>query len=118
MARAPTTLDSFNAVAEPRRRRVLETLTESERSVNEIVGLLGLPQPVVSKHLSVLKEVGLVSARQEGRQRVYRLHAEMIKPIHDWARTFERFWDHQLQQIKERAEQKAKEQPFFKENQP
>jgi len=117
MARAPTTLDSFNAVAEPRRRQVLETLTAGERPVNEIVEMLGLPQPMVSKHLSVLKEVGLVSVRREGRQRVYRLHADKIKPIHDWAKTFERFWDHQINRIKVRSEQKAKEQSFLKENQ-
>lgn len=117
MARAPTTLDPFNAVAEPRRRQVLDTLTLGERPVNEIVGLLGLPQPVVSKHLSVLKEVGLVSVRRDGRQRVYRLHADKIKPIHDWAKTFERFWNHQLTEIKARAEQKAKE-ISSKENSP
>ena len=111
MARAPTTLDPFNAVAEPKRRRVLELLAEGDEfPVNDIVGSLGWPQPMVSKHLGVLKEVGLVSVREDGRQRFYRINGEVMKPIHDWAKTFERFWTHQLDRIKQRAERKAKEQ--------
>ncbi len=96
MARAPTTLDPFNAVAEPKRRRVLETLADKELPVNDIVGLLGWPQPVVSKHLGVLKQVGLVSVRQDGRQRLYRLQGEQLKPIHDWVTNFEQFWGERL----------------------
>ena len=109
MARAPTTLDPFNAVAEPKRRRVLETLAAGEMPVNDIVHSLRWPQPMVSKHLGVLKEVGLVSVREDGRQRFYRINGEVMKPIYDWARTFECFWSHQLDRIKERAERKAKE---------
>src|SRR5580765_7185648 len=109
MPRAPTTLDPFNAVAEPKRRRVLETLADGEMPVNDIVGRLGWPQPMVSKHLGVLKEVGLVSARRDGRQRLYRVNGEKLKTIYDWARTFERFWAHQLLRIKERAEKKHQE---------
>ena len=106
MARAPTTLDPFNAVAEPKRRRVLELLAEGERPVNEIVVTLGWPQPMVSKHLGVLKEVGLVSVRRDGRQRLYQVNGEKLKTIPDWAKMFERFWAHQLLRIKERAERK------------
>src|SRR6476659_5302097 len=110
MPRAATTLDAFNAVAEPKRRRVLETLAGAqEMPVNDIVGRLGWPQPMVSKHLGVLKEVGLVSARRDGRQRFYRVNGEKLKTIYDWARTFERFWAHQLLRIKERAEKKHQE---------
>ena len=115
MPRAPTTLDPFNAVAEPRRRRVLETLAGGELAVNDIVGRLGWPQPSVSKHLGVLKEVGLVTVRREGRQRLYSVDARQLKPIHDWVSTFERFWARQLDRIKERAERKASEKPT-KEN--
>jgi DNA-binding transcriptional ArsR family regulator len=111
MARAATTLDSFNAIAEPRRRQVLDMLALGERPVNDMVALLGWPQPQVSKHLGVLRKVGLVQVRQEGRQRVYRLNGEPLKPIHDWVATYERFWRHQLVRVKERAEQKAKSHP-------
>ena len=110
MARAATTLDPFNAVAEPKRRRVLEALAGGEMPVGDLVGRLGWPQPMVSKHLGVLKEVGLVTARRDGRQRLYRVNGEPLKAIHDWAKTFEKFWAHQLLRIKERAERKAKEQ--------
>jgi DNA-binding transcriptional ArsR family regulator len=110
MARSPTTLDPFSAVAEPKRRRVLEALARGEMPVNGIVGRLGWPQPMVSKHLSVLKEVGLVKMRQQGRQRLYSVDGEQLKPIFDWARTFERFWDEQLDRIKQRAERKARGQ--------
>jgi DNA-binding transcriptional ArsR family regulator len=109
MARSPTTSDAFNAVAEPRRRQILDLLIPGERPVNDMVALLGLTQPQVSKHLRVLREVGLVSVRGAGQQRLYKLNAERLKAIHDWVRTFEPFWDHQLARIKERAERKANE---------
>ena len=92
MARTPTTFDPFNAVAEPKRRKVLEVLGTQELSVNEIVERLGWNQPMVSKHLGVLKEVGLVSERRVGRQRLYRVNAEQLKPIYDWVAPFERYW--------------------------
>ena len=110
MPRAATTLDPFNAVAEPKRRRVLEALASREMPVNDLVASLGWPQPMVSKHLGVLKQVGLVSMRRDGRQRLYKLDADKLKPIHDWAKTFERFWDQQLRQIKEKAERKSRGQ--------
>ena len=92
MARTPTTFDPFNAVAEPKRRKVLEVLGTQELSVNEIVERLGWNQPMVSKHLGVLKEVGLVSERRVGRQRLYRVNAERLKPIYEWVAPFERYW--------------------------
>jgi DNA-binding transcriptional ArsR family regulator len=110
MARAPTISDAFNAVAEPRRRQILDFLILGDRPVNEMVASLGLAQPQVSKHLRVLREVGLVSVRGSGQRRLYRLNAERLKAIHDWVRTFEPFWDHQLDRIRERAERKANEQ--------
>jgi DNA-binding transcriptional ArsR family regulator len=108
MPRAATTLDPFNAVAEPKRRQMLETLAHGEMPVSDLVGRLGWPQPMVSKHLSVLKEVGLVTARRDGRQRLYQVNGEKLKTIHDWAKMFERFWAHQLLRIKEQAERKHK----------
>jgi DNA-binding transcriptional ArsR family regulator len=107
--RAATTLDSFTAIAEPRRRQVLELLALGGKPVNDMVALLGWPQPQVSKHLGVLREVGLVNVRRQGRQRVYTLNGENLKPVHEWVKTFERFWKHQLDRVKERAESKAKE---------
>ena len=89
MARAATTTDAFNAVAEPRRRQILDLLAEGERPVNDLVERLGLAQPQVSKHLRVLREVGLVDVRDEGRRRFYRLNGEPLKPIHDWVGAFE-----------------------------
>jgi DNA-binding transcriptional ArsR family regulator len=106
MARAATTSDAFNAVAEPRRRDILNYLALQERSVGEIVDSLGLEQPSVSKHLRVLRDVGLVHARRDGRQILYRINAEAIRPLHEWTSTFERFWRHQLLRVKERAEAK------------
>jgi DNA-binding transcriptional ArsR family regulator len=106
--RAATTLDPFNAVAEPKRRRVLETLASGESSVNDLVATLRWPQPMVSKHLGVLKEVGLVQMRQLGRQRLYRIDGSKLKTIYDWAKTFDRFWEHQLLRIKDRAERNAR----------
>ena len=104
MSRAPTTADAFNAVAEPRRREILNFLALQERPVGEIVESLGLEQPSVSKHLRVLKEVGLVRARRDGRRMLYRTNADAIRPLHEWTETFARFWHHQLSRVKERAE--------------
>lgn len=104
MARAATTSDAFNAVAEPRRRDILNFLVLQERPVTEIVLALGMEQPSVSKHLSVLKDVGLVAARREGRKMLYRVNADAIRPLHEWTSTFEKFWKHQLLRVKERAE--------------
>jgi DNA-binding transcriptional ArsR family regulator len=106
MARAATTSDAFNAVAEPRRRDILNYLALRERPVGDIAATLGLEQPSVSKHLRVLRDVGLVHMRRNGRQKLYRTNAEAIKPLHEWASTFERYWQHQLNRIKERAESK------------
>jgi DNA-binding transcriptional ArsR family regulator len=92
MARAATTADAFNAVAEPRRRQILDALAGGERPVNDLVRLLGLAQPQVSKHLRVLREVGAVEVRDEGRQRLYRLNGRALKPIHDWVKNYERSW--------------------------
>ena len=108
MARAATTSDAFNAVAEPRRRGILNYLAMGESSVTEIVDAMEMEQPSVSKHLKVLKGVGLVRARREGRQMLYQVNADAIRPLHEWASTFERLWQHQLLKLKERAEQKMK----------
>lgn len=108
MPRAATTSDAFNAVAEPRRRAILSYLARQERSVGDIVTAMALEQPSVSKHLRVLRDVGLVRSRRRGRQMFYRTNAEAIRPLHEWAGTFERLWQNQLNRIKERAE--AKEQ--------
>jgi DNA-binding transcriptional ArsR family regulator len=110
MARAATTSDPFNAVAEPRRRQILTFLAGDERQVGEIVVAIGLDQPSVSKHLGVLRRVGLVRERRNGRHRLYRTNADALKPMHDWTETFERFWKHQLDRVKERAEERAKSQ--------
>src|SRR5258707_13797568 len=107
MARAATTSDAFNAVAEPRRRAILNYLATQERPVGEIVDSLGLEQPSVSKHLRVLLEVGLVNVRPDGRRMLYRTNAEAIRPLHEWTSMFERFWRHQLSRVKERAERKS-----------
>jgi DNA-binding transcriptional ArsR family regulator len=107
MARAATTSDAFNAVAEPRRREILNYLALQERPVGEIVDALEMEQPSVSKHLRVLRDVGLVHARREGRQIFYRTNAEAIRPLHEWTGTFERYWRHQLIRVKERAEEKS-----------
>src|SRR5438477_12603896 len=111
MARAPTTLDAFSAIAEPKRREVLSALAfgGGELPVNAVVESLGWPQPQVSKHLAVLREVGLVSVQRRGRERIYTVNGDHLKPIHDWTRTFERFWQHQLDRIKTAAEAKAKD---------
>src|SRR6266851_1590388 len=111
MARAATTADAFNAVAEPRRRQILDVLADGERPVNDLVALLGLAQPLVSKHLRVLREVGLVEVRDEGRQRMYRLNGHPLKPIHDWVKNYEQTWnerfdalDDVMEELKEKEE--------------
>jgi len=108
MARAATTSDPFNAVAEPRRREILEHLAAAELPVGDLVVRMALEQPSVSKHLKVLREVGLVRVRRNGRHMMYRINAEAIRPLHEWTKTFERLWSHQLLRIKERAEDKEK----------
>ena len=107
MPRAATTTDAFNAVAEPRRRDILNYIAMQERSVSEIVDALALEQPSVSKHLKVLKDVGLVNVRREGRQMFYRVNAMAIRPLWEWTTTFERMWRHQLLKVKEIAEKKS-----------
>jgi DNA-binding transcriptional ArsR family regulator len=99
MARAATTTDAFNAVAEPRRRAILDALAAGERPVNDLVAMLGLAQPQVSKHLRVLREVGAVEVRDEGRQRLYRLNGPALKPIHDWIKGYERLWSDRFEQL-------------------
>jgi DNA-binding transcriptional ArsR family regulator len=99
MARAATTTDAFNAVAEPRRREILDALAGGERPVNDLVAAIGLAQPQVSKHLRVLREVGLVDVREDGRRRLYRLNGRSLKPIHDWVRAFEETWTHRFTRL-------------------
>src|SRR6266581_7528449 len=115
MARAATTSDAFNAVSEPWRLAILNYIAFEERPVGEIVDSLGLGQPSVSKHLRVLLQVGLVNVRRDGRRMLYRTNAEAIRPLHEWTSTYERYWRHQLDRVKERAEAKMKEvKPDFK----
>jgi DNA-binding transcriptional ArsR family regulator len=104
MARAATTSDVFNAIAEPRRRDILDYLAPRARSVGDIVAALSLAQPSVSKHLRVLHDVGLVEARREGRQVFYQTNVDGIRPLHDWTSRFEQYWRHQLRRVKARAE--------------
>jgi DNA-binding transcriptional ArsR family regulator len=111
MARAATTADAFNAIAEPRRRQILDALAGGERPVNDLVAALGLAQPQVSKHLRVLREVGAVDVREDGRQRLYRLNGQALKPIHDWVKNYERLWSERfelmdvvLEELKEKEE--------------
>ncbi len=99
MARAATTADAFNAVAEPRRRQILDVLAGGERSVGDLVDELGLGQPQVSKHLRVLRAVGLVDVRDEGRQRIYRLNGDPLKPIHDWVKSYELSWTQRFDRL-------------------
>lgn len=99
MARAATTTDAFNAIAEPRRRHILDLLAEGERSVNDLVVELPVSQPQVSKHLKVLKDVGLVESRTEGRKRLYRMDALALKPVHDWVKEYERLWNERLDRL-------------------
>jgi DNA-binding transcriptional ArsR family regulator len=110
MPRAPTTADVFNAIAEPRRRLIVELLARrGALAVGALVATLGLPQPAVSKHLGVLRKVGVVAVTRQGKRRVYNLQAEMLKPVHDWVKAFEDLWCQQLDRIKERAEQRARQ---------
>ena len=111
MARAATTSDVFNAIAEPRRRQIIDLLNSGgERAVGELVRTLRIGQPAVSKHLRVLRRVKVVSVSRRGRQRLYRLNPKELKPVHDWVKTYERYWANQMDRIKERAERKAREQ--------
>jgi DNA-binding transcriptional ArsR family regulator len=110
MARAATTADVFNAIAEPRRRQIIELLaSRGTLAVGALVISLGLPQPAVSKHLGVLRKVGIVSATQRGQQRLYQLEPAELKNMHDWVKQFEPFWSHQIGRIKDRAERKARQ---------
>ena len=120
MARAATTSDVFNAVAESRRREILSLLVVKELPVGDIVALIKLDQPSVSKHLRVLRDVGLVHVRRNGRHKLYRTNAQGIKPLYEWAETFERYWSHQLTRVKERAEARMRSQTekTEKENSP
>ena len=108
MAPPSVTADVFLAVAEPRRRQILDLLREGERAVGEVVDRLGMAQPQVSKHLRVLKEVGLVAVRKAGRRRVYRVQAAELRRMHEWVEQYERFWAHQLDRVKEHAERAAR----------
>ncbi len=109
MARQATTADVFNAVAEPRRREIIALLAQrSPQTVGDLVAALQLQQPAVSKHLGVLRQVGVVSVAQDGQHRLYHLNGQQLKPVHDWVKSYERFWTHQLKRIKERAERTAR----------
>ena len=108
MPRAATTSDPFNAVAEPRRREILDYLAPSERSVGDIAVVLGLSQPSISKHLNVLRNVGLVHVRRDGRNVLYRTNADALRPLHEWTGTFQRYWGRQLRRIQAHAEAKEK----------
>src|SRR5271155_3080930 len=109
MPRVPTTADVFNAIAEPRRRQIVELLAgRGALAVGTLVLTLGLPQPSVSKHLGVLRKVGVVAVVKQGKQRVYNLEAQKLKTVHDWVKAFEELWTHQLDRIKERAERQAR----------
>jgi DNA-binding transcriptional ArsR family regulator len=111
MARVATTADAFNAVAEPRRRQILDVLADGERPVNDLVEQLGLAQPLVSKHLRVLREVGLVDVRDEGRQRIYRLNGQSLKPIHDWVKSYEQAWTERFDRLDVVLEELKGEEP-------
>jgi DNA-binding transcriptional ArsR family regulator len=117
MARAATTTDVFNAIAEPRRREIIGMLSDGgEHAVGDVVLRLRMAQPAVSKHLGVLRKVGVVTVSKRGQMRYYRLNAKELKPVHDWVKVYERFWTHQLDRIKMRAEQKMAER-IARENQ-
>ena len=108
MPRAATTTDVFNAIAEPRRREIIDVLVDGrDHAVGEMVDTLRIPQPAVSKHLGVLRKVGIVSVTKRGQLRLYRLEPKELKPVHDWVKQYERFWTHHLDRIKERAERKV-----------
>jgi DNA-binding transcriptional ArsR family regulator len=117
MARAATTTDVFNAIAEPRRRQIIDLLSQtSPRSVADLTAALNLRQPAVSKHLGVLRQVGVVSVTKQGQHRLYELNGQQLKPVHDWVKGYERFWTHQLKRIKDRAERVARERPDAEKN--
>jgi DNA-binding transcriptional ArsR family regulator len=118
VARAATTSDPFNAVAEPRRREILEYLANEEREVGHIVIALQLEQPSVSKHLRVLREVGLVRVRRNGRHMLYKTNAQGLRPLHEWTGFFEKLWTQQLDRVKQRAEQKELEKLYMKDEEP
>jgi DNA-binding transcriptional ArsR family regulator len=105
VARAATTADAFNAVAEPRRREILDLLAGGERPVNDVVQALELAQPQVSKHLRVLREAGVVDVRAEGRRRLYRINGHALKPIHDWVKEYERLWSERFGQLDDLLEE-------------
>lgn len=110
MARAATTTDVFNAIAEPRRREIIGVLNNGQEwSVGDVVLRVKMAQPAVSKHLGVLRKVGVVTVVKRGQHRMYRLEAARLQPVHEWVKTFEKYWTHQISRIKERAEQKAVE---------
>lgn len=118
MARAGTTHDVFNAIAEPRRREIIRLLNDGEDwAVNDVVARIKIAQPAVSKHLGVLRRVGVVTVVKRGQHRLYRLHAEPLKPIYDWVKMYERYWTEQISRIKERAEQKTMDR-IERENKP
>jgi DNA-binding transcriptional ArsR family regulator len=110
MARAATTTDAFNAIAEPRRRQIIDALAAGERPVNDLVDELGLAQPQVSKHLRVLREVGLVDVRDEGRQRMYRLNGRALKPVYDWVSKYEQMWEERYAAMDEVLEELKREE--------
>jgi len=110
VARAATTTDAFNAVAEPRRRQIVDLLADGERAVGDLVRELGLGQPQVSKHLRVLREVGLVDVRDHGRQRLYRLNGPALKPIHDWVKSYEPLWSQRFELLDDVLKDLKKEQ--------
>lgn len=110
MGRLPTTADAFNAVAEPRRRQILDLLASGERPVNDLVELTGFGQPQVSKHLRVLREVGAVEAREEGRRRLYRVNGEALRPIFDWASRHQRLWEERFERLDDVLEELKKEE--------
>lgn len=119
IARSSTTTDAFNAVAEPRRRQILDLLAQGERSVNDIARLIGITQPQASKHLRVLKEVGLVSARASGQQRLYALKGDGLRPIHAWVAPYERFWGESLDRLAEYLDElHIKENQYVENNTP
>jgi DNA-binding transcriptional ArsR family regulator len=118
MARAATTSDVFNAIAEPRRRKIIDLLNDGQEwAVSDVVARAKIAQPAVSKHLGVLRKVGVVTVVKCGQYRLYRLQAAQLKPVHDWVKTYERYWTHQLDRIKERAEQKQMDR-IARENEP
>src|ERR1700694_5308037 len=118
MARAATTTDVFNAIAEPRRRKIIDLLNDGQQwAVGDVVARMRIAQPSVSKHLGVLRKVGVVTVVKRGQHRLYRLHAAQLKPVHDWVKTYDRYWTHQVSRIKQRAEQKAMDR-IARENKP